>query len=112
MTGRLYDRQQWKRVRANQLEREPTCRMCRQEGAPIPRPAHHVDHITPLEKGGAPFDRNNLQSLCHSHHSEKTALDKMGIAFNDWELRGCYADGSPRDPSHPYYSGPPIMGRA
>lgn len=110
--SRVYDTQRWKRVRANQLAREPLCRLCIEEGQNIPRPAHHVDHKTPISAGGAPFDPANLQSLCHAHHSEKTALDKVGIAFDDWELRGCYPDGSPRDPSHPWYAGPPPQGRA
>lgn len=71
------------------------------------RPATDVDHKVPVSAGGAPFDPDNLQSLCHSHHSQKTALDKQGIPFHEWELRGCYPDGSPRDPSHPWYAGPP-----
>ena len=35
-----------------------------------------VDHIVPLEDGGAMFDEANLQGLCKSHHSSKTARDK------------------------------------
>lgn len=35
--------------------------------------ATDVDHIIPLRDGGAPFERSNLQGLCHSHHSSKTA---------------------------------------
>lgn len=106
--SRVYDTQRWKRVRANQLNREPTCRMCRELGMSVPRPAQHVDHITPLAAGGAPYDRANLMSLCHSHHSWKTdTLDKTGIAYSEWKVRGCYLDGSPRDPSHPWYKGPP-----
>lgn len=107
MTGRVYDTRRWQRVRANQLRREPLCRLCITEGQATPRPAQHVDHITPISAGGSPFDPSNLQSLCPPHHSSKTAQDKQGIAFDDWELRGCYPDGSPRDPRHPWYSGPP-----
>jgi 5-methylcytosine-specific restriction endonuclease McrA len=32
-----------------------------------------VDHITPLDKGGHPFDESNLQTLCKRCHQEKTA---------------------------------------
>jgi len=35
----------------------------------------HVDHIIPLSKGGAKYDEDNLQMLCHSCHSKKTILD-------------------------------------
>jgi hypothetical protein len=26
-----------------------------------------------------------------------------------WQHRGCYADGTPRDPRHPWYSGNPDL---
>lgn len=32
-----------------------------------------VDHITPISKGGHPFDPMNLQTLCEGCHKEKTA---------------------------------------
>ena len=32
-----------------------------------------VDHITPLERGGASFDPANLQTLCQPCHLDKTA---------------------------------------
>ena len=34
--------------------------------------AREVDHIRPLEKGGAPFDLQNLQPLCFIDHRDKT----------------------------------------
>jgi 5-methylcytosine-specific restriction protein A len=39
-------------------------------------PAQMVDHIVPINKGGAPLDLNNLQSLCNHCHAVKTARDK------------------------------------
>jgi hypothetical protein len=42
------------------------------------KPAKHVDHWIALAKGGAPYDEGNLVSLCHSHHSRKTALEQAG----------------------------------
>lgn len=38
-------------------------------------PATDVDHITRIEEGGDPWDETNLQGLCHSHHSQKTARE-------------------------------------
>ena len=38
--------------------------------------ATEVDHILPLEDGGAVYDEANLQPLCKPHHSRKTARDK------------------------------------
>lgn len=87
----------WQRVRARQLAREPMCRECGQ-------PAKEVDHVKPRSAGGAAFDPGNLQSLCPRCHGQKTgAYDRHG---RDWTVRGCDADGYPRDPSHPFYGDP------
>jgi len=34
-----------------------------------------VDHITPIAKGGHPFDPANLQTLCSECHTKKTAAE-------------------------------------
>ena len=98
--GRVYDRRQWPRVRREQLVREPLCRHCKEAG--ILRPAHHVDHIIPISKGGAWYDEDNLQSLCAECHSRKTLKDegKNPKAY----VPGCTADGLPLDKRHHWYS--------
>lgn len=63
----------WQRVRQMVLNRNP---MCQVPGCT--RPATDIDHIIPLRQGGENTD-NNLQALCHSHHSMKTAKDKKGF---------------------------------
>ena len=62
---------EWRRVRAAQLARQPHCAIC---GAP----GHHVDHVVPLSRGGN-NDEGNLQTLCHRHHSSKTARADGGF---------------------------------
>ena len=57
----------WQRLRKMQLAREPLCREC--DGI-----ATQVDHIVPKSEGGTD-DQENLQSLCHSCHSRKTARE-------------------------------------
>lgn len=52
------------------LRREPLCRECWVHGRVTE--ATQVDHIVPLAEGGT-NDPDNLQSLCHSCHSRKTA---------------------------------------
>ena len=37
-----------------------------------------VDHITPLEHGGAVYDLANLQSLCRGCHIAKSRAERMG----------------------------------
>lgn len=35
-----------------------------------------VDHIVELQDGGAPFDQSNLEAICGSCHSAKTAAER------------------------------------
>lgn len=39
-----------------------------------------LDHITPVEKGGDPWDPENLQTLCRSHHIDKTRRERKRAA--------------------------------
>jgi 5-methylcytosine-specific restriction enzyme A len=63
----------WRKLRAQVLLDEPMCRMC--EAAGFTEPATDVDHIVP-HVVGEPHDRDNLQPLCHAHHSSKTARER------------------------------------
>jgi 5-methylcytosine-specific restriction protein A len=57
----------WRVTRARILKRDPFCR------APgCHEPTTDVDHIIPRRQGGTDAD-DNLQGLCHTHHSGKTA---------------------------------------
>lgn len=65
-----------KHLRPQQLLREPFCRECAKFGLRIP--ATDVDHIVPHRGDWALFtDPENLQSLCHSCHSRKTAREVL-----------------------------------
>lgn len=67
----------WRRFRLVFLKHEPLCRHCKQRGEI--RSATEVDHIVPLSV--APhrkFDTDNLQPLCKSCHSIKTAAERSG----------------------------------
>lgn len=67
--GRGYDRR-WQRVRQRYLVQHPLCVACLATGRVVP--ATDVDHIQPRRRGGSD-DEHNLQALCHSCHSAKTA---------------------------------------
>lgn len=64
---------EWRSKRAMVLRNSPFCavRGCRER-------ASHVDHIKPHVKGQF-HDMRNLQALCHSHHSQKTAAQDGGF---------------------------------
>lgn len=61
----------WQRVREAVLVRDGY--RCQQCGSIDIR--HEVDHITPLEAGGAAVDDANLQTLCEVCHAAKTAQE-------------------------------------
>jgi 5-methylcytosine-specific restriction protein A len=67
----LYDSPAWQTIRARQLKRHPWCVVCLQLG--IRTRAIEVDHIVSARLGGGALVPMNLQSLCRSHHSQKTA---------------------------------------
>ena len=62
----------WQKLRIMQLNREPLCEWCKAKGRTTP--GHDVDHIVPLNDGGQ-HELSNLQTLCKSCHSRKTAED-------------------------------------
>jgi 5-methylcytosine-specific restriction endonuclease McrA len=55
----------WPKIRARHLAQFPDCTVCGDK-------ANHVDHIASRARGGTDYE-GNLQSLCHSCHSRKTA---------------------------------------
>lgn len=63
-------------LRPSQLIREPFCRECAMKGKRVY--ATDVDHIKPHRGDWLLFtDRNNLQSLCHRCHSQKTWAETL-----------------------------------
>lgn len=70
----FYQSRKWRVLRALKLQKDPLCEECMRKGMLVP--AQMVDHVVPINKGGAPLDLNNLQSLCNHCHAVKTARDK------------------------------------
>ena len=62
----------WRRVRWRILRRDNwRCRGCGKYG-------NEVDHVTPLHKGGEPWNPANLQCLCRGCHIAKTRAEYSG----------------------------------
>ena len=68
----------WQKIRAAFLAANPLCADCMERG--IVTVATDVDHIIP-HKGDQElmWDWSNLQGLCHSCHSRKTAKEDGGF---------------------------------
>ena len=54
---RLYKLARWKRIRNDQLQREPLCRMCEERG--VVEPAEIVDHVEPTRGDEEKFWRGS-----------------------------------------------------
>ena len=76
--GKWYAMPIWKkRLRPGQLARQPVCEMCAAHS--IITAASVVDHVKPHRGNWDLFvDAGNLQSLCPSCHSRKTAQETWG----------------------------------
>lgn len=61
----------WQKLRLIILARDPICKICGRAAST------DVDHIIPKSKGGLDAV-DNLQGLCHSCHSRKTASEDGG----------------------------------
>jgi 5-methylcytosine-specific restriction enzyme A len=99
MTHPFYLSKAWRRLRAARLRMDAhTCTVpgCKAR-------AIIVDHIQPRLAGGSDAIWN-LRSLCREHDNQIKERPG-GKRANKGRLvvRGCNADGSPRDPTHPWY---------
>jgi 5-methylcytosine-specific restriction protein A len=70
---KFYNSQRWRKLRKRFLKENPLCVEC--EKVELIRGADMVDHIKTIGEGGARFDLNNLQPLCHHHHNIKSGKE-------------------------------------
>jgi 5-methylcytosine-specific restriction protein A len=61
----------WVKFRIRYLRVHPLCVDCLKSDRVTP--ATDVHHVCKLRDGGDRLDANNCMSLCHKHHSERTA---------------------------------------
>lgn len=96
----FYKSKAWLRLRAAVLRRDKyRCTICGE-------PARIVDHVVSRKRGGKDV-MANLRSLCRTcdNRVKESATGQRrsgGIA-----VTGCFPDGSPRSPEHPWFTGGP-----
>ena len=78
---KFYESSAWRALRAKFIAANPLCVECKKRG--VITPAQVVDHIVPINLGGAPLSEENLQPLCHKCHNAKSATDK--IKWDGWK---------------------------
>lgn len=69
----FYQSAAWRRLRMIKLQANPVCEECLRRG--LVTEATVVDHIVPINEGGAPLDMRNLQSLCAHCHNIKSGRE-------------------------------------
>ncbi len=81
--ARGYCSGEWRRFRAVQLSVNPLCRVCLEAGRTSL--ADCVDHVRPVSGRHDPrfLDFNEVQSLCSSCHSAKTAREDSTFASRE-----------------------------
>ena len=86
----------WKRLRLVALQRDGF--RCAVPGCG--KPATHVDHVQRRADGGADT-LGNLRSLCAEHDNQvKERPDGKRAGGGVLRVKGCDAQGNPRDPGH------------
>lgn len=66
----LYHTHKWKMLRKKVLLKHPVCELCNEAKG------EEVDHVQPWTTEAEFYDEENLQSLCKSCHSKKTAHER------------------------------------
>jgi 5-methylcytosine-specific restriction endonuclease McrA len=82
---KLYDTKRWRAMRRLVMYEHPFCQWVEDEatGRLCNRKGDEVDHIIPRsQRRDLEWERSNLQTLCHMHHSTKTAIEnKLGATL-------------------------------
>lgn len=95
----MYTSPRWRRIRAEQLRREPLCAICAKHGRVTP--ATVCDHVERHNEDPDRFWNGPFQSLCDAppwrcHSSTKQQVENRGYSSE------VDADGVPVDPNHPF----------
>ena len=73
---RFYRTAIWQKIRRQKLQDNPCCEKCIKHGRI--RRGYAIDHKRPHKGRIKVFlDFNNMQTLCHSCHSRKSAMEKV-----------------------------------
>ena len=71
----FYHSKQWRMLRNWYIKKNPICAECKRQDKLTA--GYCVDHIRPISIGGNKIDISNLQTLCESCHSKKSAQESV-----------------------------------
>lgn len=75
---KFYNSTPWRKLRALKISLQPTCEECLQNGIVKDATGRNgvIDHITPINEGGAPLAIENLRTLCNACHNSKSGKER------------------------------------
>ena len=79
----FYNSSAWRKNRGRYIRKYPLCVECQKEG--ITQAGQVVDHITPINEGGDPMAWSNLQTLCSTHHNQKSGRESAAAREREKE---------------------------
>ena len=73
----IYNSKRWRDFRTVYIQANPFCEECLKKDIYTDATGKRgvVDHIDPINNGGAVFDKANVQTLCNSCHNKKSARE-------------------------------------
>ena len=75
----LYQSRIWKQIRQQVIRRDKgICQMCNKPYE-LGGKSAQIDHIKPVNQGGAELDLCNLQLLCFSCHASKSGKERVKL---------------------------------
>lgn len=74
---KFYDSAAWRRTRLIHISNNPFCVQCMDKGLYVDCTGRSgvVDHIVPINEGGAKLSPTNLQTLCNECHNVKSGKE-------------------------------------
>src|SRR6478736_272108 len=73
----MYNNTRWRRLRAEQLRKQPLCEVCQEQGRITE--ATICDHVQSHKGDVVKFWSGPFQSLCKTHHDVKTIMEDGGL---------------------------------
>lgn len=70
----FYNSQQWRKTAKQYRQLNPLCEVSKHFKETVA--AQMVDHLIPINQGGAKYDPRNLMSMCHKLHNKKSGKEK------------------------------------
>jgi 5-methylcytosine-specific restriction endonuclease McrA len=71
----FYNSRKWRLNRGRYIKKNPLCVICQASG--IVKKGDVVDHIITINDGGEKYKWVNLQTMCHSHHNQKSGRESQ-----------------------------------